>query len=77
MVKQFLDFHGLEVFFGQLLNLFASKAAVASIKEATDPYIFDIDYTVLEFDTNEIISNSYSSSEIGIGIVDYMIIASS
>lgn len=52
MAKQFLDLTGLSTFLAQLDELFATKKAVAEVKKNTDPYIFDIDYTVLEFDTN-------------------------
>ena len=56
MEKQFLDFVGLATFFTQLNGLFATKTAVAEVKTETDPYIFDIDYTELEFNTDLIVS---------------------
>lgn len=55
MAKQFTDIIGLATFLTQLKELFATKEAVAEVKESTDAYIFDIDYTTLEFDTSEIV----------------------
>lgn len=78
MVKQFLDIIGLTTFFNQLSGIFATKSDTTTLKEATDPYIFDVDYdTYLKFDTDYIISDDATSSEIGVGEVNYMIIASS
>lgn len=78
MVKQFLDLTGLSTFFSQLKELFATKANVTEVKESTDPYIFEIDYTELEFDTSLIVSGGASSSSlIGVGQVGFMIIAES
>ena len=79
MAKQFLDKHGLNTFVTQLKEkLFATKEYVAEVKTATDPYILNIDYSILEFDTSWIVSNNTaSSSSIGVGQVGFMIIAKS
>lgn len=47
MAKQFLNKIGLSTFLTQLEGLFATKAAVIDVKKATDPYIFEIDYTII------------------------------
>lgn len=67
MAKQFLDKTGLATFLGQLKGLFATKDAVSEVKENTDPYIFDIDYTVLEFNTSQIVSGNGTSAMLGTG----------
>ena len=68
MSKKLCDFHGLETLLEQLKAKFATKKAVADVKNATDGktdvttdnYIFgtgSIDYeTELKFDSDEIIS---------------------
>ena len=56
MAKQFLDLTGLSTFFTQLKGLFATKEDVIEVKTKTDSYIFDIDYTILEFNTNLIVN---------------------
>ena len=77
MAKQFLDRHGLNTFFEQLKELFATKEAVAEVKTNTDPYIFDIDYTVLEFNTDQLVSGSGTSAMLGTGQLGTMILGSS
>ena len=77
MAKQFLDKAGLVTFVAQLKELFATKKAVAEVKESTDPYIFDIDYSVLEFDTDMIVSGKASSAMLGTGQLGTMILGSS
>ena len=75
MKKQFLDKIGLSTFLVQLEGLFATKTAVADIKEATDPYIFDIDYdNTLKFNTDLIISGSDTSATLGVGRLGAMIL---
>lgn len=64
MAKQFLDLTGLSTFLAQLDELFATKKDVADVKKNTDPYIFDIDYTVLEFDTSLIINEEDGLNEL-------------
>lgn len=78
MAKQFLDKTGLATFLSQLNGLFATKNAVAEVKENTDPYIFDIDYdTVLKFNTNQIVSGEASSAMLGAGQLGTMVLGSS
>lgn len=69
MIKQFLDIIGLTTFFNQLSEMFATKSDTIALKEATDPYIFDIDYSAIIGDA--------TSAEIGVGEVDSLIIANS
>lgn len=75
--KQFLDLAGLKTFVKQLPSLFATKDAVAEVKAATDPYIFDIDYTELEFNTDLIVSGEASSAMLGTGQLGQMVLGSS
>ena len=77
MAKQFLDKVGLVTFLTQLNGLFATKDNVTDVKEATDPYIFDIDYTKLEFNTDLIVSGEASSAMLGTGQLGTMILGSS
>jgi len=77
MAKQFLDQAGLNTFFTQLKNIFATKASVTDVKESTDPYIFDIDYTLLEFNTNQIIFGSATSATLGTGQLGMMVLGNS
>lgn len=77
MAKQFLDKNGLVTFLAQLKGLFATKKAVAEVKEETDPYIFDIDYTEFEFDTNHIVSGETSSAILGTGVLGQMVLGNS
>lgn len=76
MAKQFLDLTGLATFFTQLKGLFATKEAVAEVKTNTDPYIFDIDYTKLEFNTDQIVSGDATSAMLGTGQLGTMILGS-
>lgn len=77
MAKQFLDKVGLATFLAQLNGIFATKDNVTDIKEATDHYIFDIDYTKLEFNTDLIISGKASSAMLGTGLLGTMVLGSS
>ena len=78
MANQFLDKIGLSVFLAQLRGLFATKADTAEVKANTDPYILNIDYSVLEFNTSELVaSDAASSPTIGVGQINSMIIAKS
>lgn len=77
MAKQFLNKTGLSTFLTQLNGLFATKGAVTEVKTATDPYIFDIDYTVLEFNTDQIVSGEASTAMLGTGQLGTMILGSS
>ena len=75
MVEQFLDKIGLSTFLTQLEGLFATKKSVADVKEATDPYIFEIDYdNTLKFNTDLIISGSATSATLGVGQLGAMIL---
>ena len=76
MAKQYLDLAGILTFLTQLKGLFATKMAVIEAKESTDPYIFDIDYTVLEFNTDLIVSGDATSAVLGTGQLGTMILGS-
>jgi hypothetical protein len=56
MAKQFVDIVGLRTFFARLKDAFATQEDVASVEIYTNTYILDVDYSVLEFDTSEIVS---------------------
>jgi hypothetical protein len=75
MVEQFLDKIGLSTFLTQLEGLFATKKSVMDVKEATDLYIFEIDYdNTLKFNTDLIISGSATSATLGVGQLGAMIL---
>lgn len=77
MAKQFLDKAGLATFVAQLKGLFATKTAVAEVKTSTDPYIFDIDYTKLQFNTDQIVSGNGTSAMLGTGTLGTMVLGNS
>lgn len=74
MAKQFLSFSGLSTFLTQLESVFAKKECVLEVKESTDPYIFDIDYSKLKFNTDLIISGNTTSGILGVGELGAMIL---
>ena len=76
MKKQFLDYKGLTTFIEQIKNIFAMRKDLEEVKANTDPYIFDIDYSLLEFNTDMIVSGGASSATIGIGQLGTMILGS-
>jgi hypothetical protein len=85
MANKFIDYEytgdglGLENILTRIKNLFATKAALKRVKDATDPFILSLDYSELEFDVNQIVGNEdpATSSLINTGKVNYMIIANS
>ena len=77
MAKQFLDLNGLKTFLAQLPELFSTKDYLNEVKEKTDPYIFDIDYSVLEFNTDLIVSGQATSAMLGTGQLGTMILGNS
>jgi hypothetical protein len=56
MDNKFLNITGLSTLITQLKGLFATKTAVESVEQDTNMYIVDIDYSQLEFDKDEIIT---------------------
>lgn len=68
---------GLKTVLLQLKKLFATKKAVKEVKDLTDPFILEIDYSQLSFNTDLIVSGDASSPIIGVGEVNAMIIAES
>lgn len=68
--------NNLKEFLNLMKTEFGKKELSDKHRNALDTYILNVDYTQLEFDTDLIISDSYSSSEIGTGAVGYMVIAS-
>jgi hypothetical protein len=78
MANKFLDKSGLSALLTQLKEIFASSAEVDAAKASTDPLMLSIDYSVLEFDTDEIIPTGIATSPvIGVGQINHMIIAKS
>lgn len=67
MAKQFLDKIGLNTFCEQLKGIFATKVGVTEVKKATDPYIFEIDYSKIAFNVDQIVSGETSSAILGTG----------
>lgn len=52
---KFLDITGLQTFVENLRNVFATKDTMSQYKAETDWYLLDIDYSLLEFNKNEIV----------------------
>ncbi len=48
---------GLKTLLQELAKYIATKKAVTNVKTATDQFIFNIDYSILKFDTDFIVSN--------------------
>lgn len=63
MSVKLIDGRGIVTFIKELKNIFATEADVTSFKAATDNYILDIDYSLLEFDTNSLVSEDASPSD--------------
>ena len=61
----------------QVSRGFATKTAVAEVKTSTDPYIFDIDYTKLQFNTDQIVSGNGTSAMLGTGTLGTMVLGNS
>jgi hypothetical protein len=56
---QFLDKHGLSIFFAQLKNIFGYKSALDEIVEIRRQYLLEIDYEKeLAFDTSFIVGDN-------------------
>lgn len=52
---KFLDITGLQHFVGLLYNKFVNKDTLNAYNVEIDPYMLDIDYSLLAFDKTEII----------------------
>lgn len=55
MDKNFLNNTGLSYFFEKLKQLFASHSDVNAVRAETDNYVTQINYSDIQFDTNELI----------------------
>jgi flavoprotein len=51
--KQFLNYAGLSTLLNKLKEKLATKAAVQAVKNDTDMYVTDVDYSQIQFDTSE------------------------
>lgn len=54
--KKYTSLNGLKTFLDNLKNLFATKEFANEIEQDTQTYILDVDYSTIEFDTDEIVS---------------------
>lgn len=53
--KKYVGLSGLATLLDNLKDLYATKEFADSVGEDTNTYILDVDYSVLEFDTSEIV----------------------
>ena len=74
MAKQFLNINGLTTFLNKLIEIFATEAEVQQVENDTDTYVLNIDYSQIQFDTSQIISNNGTSSLLDVGLLDMMIL---
>lgn len=51
--KQFLNYKGLECLLDKLKEKLATKAAVQAVKDDTDMYVTEVDYSQIQFETSE------------------------
>lgn len=56
MVTKFLDSIGIKTLLNKLKTIFATKKSVNTLKEETDIYVTDVDYTEVAFETSEIVT---------------------
>lgn len=77
MIKELLDSFGLKTLLLELAKHIATKKAVAEVKTATDPFILDVDYSMLKFNTDFIVTGDATSHAIGVGQVGALVIAES
>lgn len=75
MAKKFLNLTGLTTLKNQLINFFASATEVAEVEDDTDTYVLNVDYSLIAFDTLEIISGDETSPSLDVGLLDLMILA--
>ena len=74
MTKQFLDKHGLSIFFAQLKNIFGYKSALDETMDIRRQYLLEIDYeNTLAFNTSQIVGNN--SPYVGSATVGYTYVA--
>ena len=74
MAFNFLDFNGLTTLFNRIKQIFANIAEIKQVEDDTNMYVLNIDYSLLSFDTSEIISSNGTSSLLDVGCLDMMIL---
>ena len=57
MALEFLDLPGLTTFFNKLKELFSNKDEIDRLEADTVEYVTDVDYSLIAFDTKEIVSD--------------------
>lgn len=75
MAKKFLNLTGLTTLKNQLIHFFAFATEVAEVEDDTDTYVLNVDYSLIAFDTLEIISGDETSPSLDVGLLDLMILA--
>lgn len=81
--KKYVSLSKLSSFLDNLKNTFSSKVHTHEISDITnlqptlDTYVLNVDYSVLEFDTSSIVSNSTSSAIMGVGQLGQIVLGSS
>ena len=74
-MAKFLNLNGLTTLLNQLKQNFATEAEVGNVIIDTVTYVTNIDYSLLQFDTSEIVSGSASSPILDVGLLDQIILA--
>ena len=54
-VKKYTSFNTLNTFISKVFETFASKTIVDELESNAETYLLNIDYSLLEFDTSEIV----------------------
>lgn len=73
-MAKFLNINGLTTLLNQLKEKFATQIEVSQIEEDTDTYVLNIDYSLLWFDTSEIVSGEETSPILDAGLLDMLIL---
>lgn len=56
--KKYMSLNGMSTYTENLKNTFATKESVSVIEEDMDTYVLDVNYSILEFNTDVLITTS-------------------
>lgn len=71
---KYLDKNGLITLLNQSKGSFGQKTIIETARNAFDNYILNIDYTILEFNTSNIVTESTSSAVLGSATLGQMVL---
>ena len=75
MATNFLNLQGLTTLLNQLKEKFSTADEISAVETDTDTYVLNVDYSLITFDTSEIISSDETSPSLDVGLLDLMILA--